>query len=65
MYPVSENPGARTSSRGARKPANARITGTKYEANPDSPGMAFRTRTTAGPKPHPMLFTKYSPPADC
>ena len=63
MYPVSANPGARTSKRGGRKPANARTTGTRYDRKPVSPGMALRTRTTSGPKPKPMLFTKYSPRA--
>ena len=61
MYPVSANPRERISKRGGRKPANARKTGTKYDANPESPGMALRTRTTSGPKPNPTLFTKYSP----
>src|SRR2546430_8008503 len=61
MFPVSANPRARTSKRGGRKRANARNTGTKYDAKPESPGMAFRTRTTSGPKPKPTLFTKYSP----
>src|SRR3989454_5745953 len=61
MFPVSANPRARTSKRGGRNRANARNTGTKYDAKPESPGMAFRTRTTSGPKPKPTLFTKYSP----
>src|SRR2546426_12735085 len=61
MFPVSANPRAGTSKRGGRKRANARNTGTKYDAKPESPGMAFRTRTTPGPKPKPTLFTKYSP----
>src|SRR5438034_8542653 len=61
MFPVSANPRARTSKRGERNRANAQNTGTKYDAKPESPGMAFRTRTTSGPKPKPTLFTKYSP----
>src|SRR2546426_12568671 len=52
MFPVSANPRARTSKRGGRNRANARNTGTKYDAKPESPGMAFRTRTTSGPKRH-------------
>src|SRR5881398_2449056 len=55
MLPVSANPRARTSKRGGRNRANARTTGTKYDAKPGSPGMAFRTRTTSGPKPKPTL----------
>src|SRR5205809_1312673 len=61
MYPVSANPRERISKRGGRKRAHARSHGTTYAANPESPGMVLRTRTTSGPKPKPTLFTKYSP----
>src|SRR5438132_761873 len=60
MYPVSPNLDARTSRGGGRNSANARNTGTRYDRNPESPGMAFRTRTTSAPNPTPALFTKYS-----
>jgi len=60
MYPDSAYSVERSSSRGARNPANARYTGMRYERKPLSPGMALRTRTTAGPKPSPMVLTKHS-----
>src|SRR3989454_7710451 len=52
MFPVSANPRARTSKRGGRNRANARNTGTKYDAKPESPGMAFRTGGRTGPERH-------------
>src|SRR2546426_7381914 len=61
MYPVAANPDERTSRRGARNVANARYTETRYERKPVRPGMPLRTRTTAGPKPSPILFTNHSP----
>src|SRR5437762_1131000 len=52
MYPVSANSRERISKRGGRKRAHARSTGTKYDANPESPRLDCarrELRSVAGP----------------
>src|SRR5436309_2868390 len=61
-YPRSRHSADEISQSGARYPKNALGSGTTYDHSPFRPGIAFRTLTTSGPKPSPMLLTKYSSP---